>query len=70
MGSRSSRTPSPSVSRAPLAWLKILEGEGQEPHVAHRGYFVTELSLSDMWRLTAFAELLEAEAVVAGHPRC
>src|SRR5690606_32639587 len=37
------------VSRVPLREaLKILEGEGQVTYEAHRGYFVTELSLRDL----------------------
>jgi DNA-binding GntR family transcriptional regulator len=52
------------VSRVPLREaLKILEAEGQVSYVAHRGYFVTELSLSDMVEVYRIRELLEAEAV-------
>jgi DNA-binding GntR family transcriptional regulator len=57
------------VSRVPLREaLKILEGEGQVSYVAHRGYFVTELSLSDMLEVYRIRELLEAEAVRRGMP--
>jgi DNA-binding GntR family transcriptional regulator len=52
------------VSRVPLREaLKILEGEGQVSYVAHRGYFVTELSLSDLLEVYRIRELLETEAV-------
>lgn len=52
------------VSRVPLREaLKILEGEGQVTYVAHRGYFVTELSLTDLLEVYRIRELLEAEAV-------
>ena len=57
------------VSRVPLREaLKILEGEGQVSYVAHRGYFVTELSLSDLLEVYRIRELLEAEAVRRGVP--
>jgi DNA-binding GntR family transcriptional regulator len=57
------------VSRVPLREaLKILEGEGQVSYVAHRGYSVTELSLSDMLEVYRIRELLEAEAVRRGVP--
>jgi DNA-binding GntR family transcriptional regulator len=52
------------VSRVPLREaLKTLEGEGLVQHVAHRGYFVTELSLDDLREVYRIRELLEAEAV-------
>jgi len=58
------------VSRVPLREaLKILEGEGQVTHVAHRGYFVTELSLSDLVEVYRIREILEAEAVSIAVPR-
>jgi DNA-binding GntR family transcriptional regulator len=57
------------VSRVPLREaLKILEGEGQVTYVAHRGYFVTQLSLSDLLEVYRIRELLEAEAVQAAVP--
>jgi DNA-binding GntR family transcriptional regulator len=58
------------VSRVPLREaLKILEGEGQVTYVAHRGYFVTELSLSDLIEVYRIREILEAEAVSIAVPR-
>lgn len=58
------------VSRVPLREaLKILEGEGQVTYVAHRGYFVTELSLSDLLEVYRIREILEAEAVNIAMPR-
>src|SRR5665811_356273 len=52
------------VSRVPLREaLKILEGEGQVTYVAHRGYFVALLSLSDLLEVYRIREILEAEAV-------
>ncbi len=58
------------VSRVPLREaLKILEGEGQVSYVAHRGYFVTQLSLSDLLEVYRIREILEAEAVAVGVPK-
>jgi DNA-binding GntR family transcriptional regulator len=58
------------VSRVPLREaLKILEGEGQVTYVAHRGYFVTELSLSDLLEVYRIREILEEEAVSIAVPR-
>jgi DNA-binding GntR family transcriptional regulator len=58
------------VSRVPLREaLKILEGEGQVSYVAHRGYFVTELSLSDLLEVYRIREILEAEAVTVAVPQ-
>jgi DNA-binding GntR family transcriptional regulator len=58
------------VSRVPLREaLKILEGEGQVTYVAHRGYFVTQLSLSDLLEVYRIREILEAEAVRVGLPQ-
>lgn len=58
------------VSRVPIREaLKILEGEGQISYVAHRGYFVNELTLSDMLEVYRIREILEAEAVTIGVPR-
>lgn len=52
------------VSRVPLREaLKVLEAEGQVSYVAHRGYFVTELSLSDLLEVYRIREILEGEAV-------
>jgi len=58
------------VSRVPLREaLKILEGEGQVRYVAHRGYFVTQLSLPDLLEVYRIREILEAEAVRVGLPQ-
>lgn len=58
------------VSRVPLREaLKILEGEGQVTYVAHRGYFVTQLSLPDLLEVYRIREILEAEAVRVGLPQ-
>ena len=58
------------VSRVPLREaLKILEGEGQVRYVAHRGYFVTQLSLPDLLEVDRIREILEAEAVRVGLPQ-
>jgi DNA-binding GntR family transcriptional regulator len=58
------------VSRVPLREaLKILEGEGLVSYVAHRGYFVTQLSLSDLLEVYRIRELLEPEAVDAAVAR-
>ena len=58
------------VSRVPLREaLKILEGEGQVTYAAHRGYFVTELSLSDLIEVYRIREILEAEAVSIAVPQ-
>lgn len=58
------------VSRVPLREaLKILEGEGQVTYLAHRGYFVALLSLSDLLEVYRIREILEAEAVRIAIPR-
>jgi DNA-binding GntR family transcriptional regulator len=58
------------VSRVPLREaLKILEGEGQVTYLAHRGYFVTQLSLSDLVEVYRIREILEAEAIRVGVPQ-
>ena len=58
------------VSRVPLREaLKILEGEGQVTYAAHRGYFVTELSLSDLIEVYRIREILEVEAVRIAVPQ-
>lgn len=52
------------VSRVPLREaLRILEGEGQVTYLAHRGYFVALLSLSDLLEVYRIREILEPEAV-------
>lgn len=57
------------VSRVPLREaLKILEGEGQVTYMARRGYFVVQLSLSDLLEVYRIREILEAEAVRTAIP--
>lgn len=52
------------VSRVPLREaLKTVEAEGLVVHEAHRGYFVAQLSLSDLREVYRIREILEAEAV-------
>jgi DNA-binding GntR family transcriptional regulator len=59
------------VSRVPLREaLKILEGEGQVTYYPHRGYFVTELSVSDLLEVYRLRELLEAEALAIAVLEC
>src|SRR5665647_3767585 len=58
------------VSRVPLREaLKILEGEGQVTYAAHRGYFVTELSLADLIEVYRIRDILETEAVTIAVPQ-
>lgn len=58
------------VSRVPLREaLKELEAEGLVTHVPNRGYFVTELSASDMEEVYLIRALLEAEAIRAACAR-
>ncbi|MDT3395367.1 GntR family transcriptional regulator [Streptomyces sp. B1866] len=59
-----------TVSRVPLREaLKMLEAEGLVAHHAHRGYFVTELSLADLREIYRIRQLLEEEAVRAAFAR-
>lgn len=52
------------VSRVPIREsLKILEGEGHVTYHPNRGYFVTELSSTDLSELYRIRELLENEAL-------
>lgn len=52
------------VSRVPIREsLRILEGEGLVTYHPNRGYFVTELSTTDLAELYRIRELLEAEAL-------
>lgn len=52
------------ISRVPVREaLRILEGEGQVEHRPHRGYFVTELRLTDLEELYRIRHLLEADAL-------
>ena len=58
------------VSRVPVREaLKILEGEGQVTYRPHRGYIVTELTLSDVLEVYRIRELLESEAIRVGVPK-
>jgi len=52
------------VSRVPIREaLRILEAEGLLAYHAHRGYFVSELSVEDLAEVYRIRELLEAEAL-------
>lgn len=52
------------VSRVPIREsFKILEGEGHVTYHPNRGYFVTELSASDLVELYRIREILETEAL-------
>lgn len=54
------------VSRVPVREaLNTLESEGHVVHEPHRGYRVTELSLTDLLEVYRLRQLLEAEAVRA-----
>ncbi|MQA06682.1 MAG: FCD domain-containing protein [Streptosporangiales bacterium] len=58
------------LSRVPVREaLKILEGEGQVRYSPHRGYFVTELDISELLEIYRIRELLETEVVCAAAPR-
>ncbi len=57
------------TSRVPLREaLKILEGEGQVAYHPHRGYFVAELSSSDLVEVYRIRRLLEDDAVSVALP--
>ncbi len=57
------------VSRVPLREaLKILEGEGQVVYRPHRGYFVAELDVADLYEVYRIRDLLESEAVRVAVP--
>ncbi|MEI2785449.1 MAG: GntR family transcriptional regulator [Candidatus Nanopelagicales bacterium] len=57
------------VSRVPVREaLQLLTSEGLVSHVPHRGYFVTELSISDLSEVYRLRQLLEAEAIRAAVP--
>lgn len=52
------------TSRVPLREaLKILEGEGHVTYIPHRGYFVADLSVSDLREVYIIRDLLETEAL-------
>lgn len=52
------------VSRVPLREaLKVLESEGQVVYHPNRGYFVADLSVSDLLEVYRLRDLLEAEAL-------
>ena len=57
------------VSRVPLREaLKVLEGEGQVVYHPHRGYFVADLSVSDLVEVYRIRALLEEEALTVAIP--
>ncbi|GLY68115.1 GntR family transcriptional regulator [Amycolatopsis taiwanensis] len=52
------------VSRVPIREaLKVLEGEDQVVHIAHRGYFVAEMDIADLEEIQRLRHILESEAV-------
>ncbi|CND76915.1 GntR family transcriptional regulator [Mycobacterium tuberculosis] len=58
------------LSRVPVREaLKILEGEGQVRYSPHRGYFVTELDISELLEIYRIRELLETETVRNATPK-
>ena len=57
------------ISRVPLREaLKTLEAEGQVVYHPNRGYFVTELRVTDLLEVYRLRELLEAEAIAVAVP--
>lgn len=58
------------VSRVPLREaLKVLEGEGQVTYHPHRGYFVANLSVTDLVEVYRIRAILEDEALRVGIPQ-
>lgn len=58
------------LSRVPVREaLRILEGEGQVRYSPHRGYFVTELDVSELLEIYRIRELLETEVVLSAAPQ-
>ncbi len=58
------------VSRVPVREaLKVLTAEGQVSYEAHRGYWVTELSVEELRELYLMRRLLETEALRWAVPR-
>lgn len=57
------------MSRVPLREaLKVLEGEGQVTYHPHRGYFVANLSVTDLVEVYRIRAILEDEALRVGIP--
>lgn len=57
------------VSRVPVREaLRVLEGENQIEHVPHRGYRVSELSLTDFHEMMRMRNLLENDALLETVP--
>ncbi len=57
------------VSRVPVREaLQALASEGLVSHYPHRGYFVTELSVSDLQEVYRLRRILEAEAIAEAIP--
>lgn len=48
--------------------LRILEGEGQVEHKAHRGYIINDLSLKELEEIFRIREILEGEAIRCAMP--
>lgn len=57
------------VSRVPVREaLQVLTSEGLVSHVPNRGFFVTELSVTDLLEVYRLRQVLEAEAIRAAVP--
>lgn len=57
------------VSRVPVREaLQALASEGLVSHFPHRGYFVTELSITDLQEVYRLRSVLEAEAITEAVP--
>ena len=58
-----------AVSRVPVREaLQLLTSEGLVQHSPNRGYFVTELSVTDLHEVYALRRILETHAIAAAVP--